>query len=176
MRILVAVDASDQAERVVAAAGGILRGIQDPQIRLLTVVDDADIHESTATTLPQGTPTPLGSWSGSSYNIPTQSSPHLMEDRSQALTRIHGELEARDASLASHHLPGLSVESHVVSGSKPAQAILEAAKDFGAELIVMGTRGRRGISRILMGSTAEGIVRESPVPVVVIGDAVKTGT
>jgi nucleotide-binding universal stress UspA family protein len=174
MRILVAVDASDQAERVIASAGALLRGIQDPQIRLLTVVDDADIHESTATTLPQGTPTPLGSWSGSSYQIPTPSSPRFMEDRSQALARIHGELEARDASLAGHHLPGLNVESRVVSGAKPAAAILEAAKDMGADLIVMGTRGRRGISRILMGSTAETIVREAPVPVVVIGDAVRT--
>lgn len=174
MRILVAVDASDQAERVVAAAAALLRGITDPQIQLLTVVDDADIHESTATTLPQGTPTPMGSWSGSSYQIPTPSSPRLMEDRSQALTRIHGELQARDASLASHHLPGLPVESRVVSGGKTAAAILDAAKDMGAELIIMGTRGRRGISRILMGSTAEALVRESPVPVVVIGDTVKT--
>ncbi|MEZ4552493.1 MAG: universal stress protein [Dehalococcoidia bacterium] len=173
MHILVAVDASDQAERVVAAAAALLRSIQDPQIRLLTVVDDADIHESTASTLPQGTPTPLGSWSGSSYNIPTPTSPQLMEDRSQALARVHGELEARDAALASHHLPGLTIESRVVSGAKPPTAILEAAKDFGAELIVMGTRGRRGITRILMGSTAEAIVRESPVPVVVIGDAVR---
>ncbi|HRC63362.1 MAG: universal stress protein [Dehalococcoidia bacterium] len=176
MRILVAVDASEQAERVVAAAAGLLRNVKDPEIRLLTVVDDADIHESTATTLPQGTPTPLGSWSGSSYNIPTPSSPHLMEDRSQALTRIHGELQSRDATLAAHHLPGQTIESRVVSGSKPAPAILEAAKEFDAELIVMGTRGRRGISRILMGSTAEAIVRESPIPVVVIGDAVKAAS
>lgn len=175
MRVLIAVDASDQAERVVAAAAGLLRAIQNPQVRVLTVVDDDDIHESTATTLPQGTPTPLGSSSGSSYQIPTPSAPRLMEDRSQALTRIHDELKARDASFGSHHLAGLSVESHVVSGAKPAPAILEAAKEFDAELIVVGTRGRRGISRILMGSTAEAIVRESPVPVVVIGDAAGTG-
>lgn len=173
MRILVAVDASEQAERVVAAAAALLRNLQDPQIRLLTVVDDADIHESTATTLPQGTTTPLGSWSGSSYQIPTPSSPRLTEDRSQALTRIHGELEARDASLASHHLSGLPVESRVVSGGKPAAAIIEGAQDYGADLIVMGTRGRRGISRILMGSTAEAIVRDSPIPVVVVGDGVR---
>lgn len=175
MRILVAIDASAQAERVVSAAAGLMLGVHDPHIRLLTVVDDADIHESTASTGPQGTTTPLGSSSGSSFQIAAPT-PRFTEDRSQALARVHGELEARDAKLAGQYLPGVVVESRVVSGAKPTTAILESAKDYGADLIVMGTRGRRGISRILMGSTAEGIVRESPVPVVVIGDAVKAAS
>ena len=173
MRTLVAIDPGAQAEHVVAAAAPSLRQMHDPHICLVTVVDDSDIHESTTSTSPQGTTTPLGSSSGSSYRIPQQSSPRFAEDRGQALARVHGELEARNRSLATQHLEGLDVECRVVSGATAAAAILESAADFRAELIVVGTRGRRGLSRMLMGSTAEGLIRESLVPVVVVGDAVR---
>lgn len=46
-----------------------------------------------------------------------------------------------------------------------AQAIVEEAKEFGADLIVMGTHGRRGVSRLLLGSDAATVVGTSPVPV-----------
>jgi nucleotide-binding universal stress UspA family protein len=39
------------------------------------------------------------------------------------------------------------------------------AKEWPAELIVIGTHGRRGIGRVLMGSDAEQVVRHAPVPV-----------
>ena len=47
----------------------------------------------------------------------------------------------------------------------PWSEILEAARTCGADLIVMGTHGRRGISRVFLGSVAEKIVRLSPAPV-----------
>ena len=50
----------------------------------------------------------------------------------------------------------------------PRTCILDAAKDKGAGLIVMGTHGRHGISRFLFGSTAEAIVRTSPIPVLTV--------
>lgn len=46
--------------------------------------------------------------------------------------------------------------------------ILHTAEELGADLIVMGTHGRRGISRALLGSVAEMIVRASPVPVLTV--------
>ncbi len=58
-------------------------------------------------------------------------------------------------------------EAAVVAG-EPWLAILEAVKKQGADLIVMGTHGRRGISRVLLGSVAEKVVRLSPVPVLTI--------
>jgi nucleotide-binding universal stress UspA family protein len=44
----------------------------------------------------------------------------------------------------------------------------QAAKEVGADLIVMGTHGRRGVSRALLGSIAESVVRSAPCPVLTI--------
>ena len=53
-------------------------------------------------------------------------------------------------------------------GMRICDAILQEAKDFKAELIVMGTHGRRGLQRIALGSDAELVLRESPVPVLLV--------
>jgi nucleotide-binding universal stress UspA family protein len=49
---------------------------------------------------------------------------------------------------------------------QPAQTIVEYAEEF--DQIVMGSHGRSGVSRILLGSVAETVVRRSPVPVTVV--------
>jgi nucleotide-binding universal stress UspA family protein len=46
--------------------------------------------------------------------------------------------------------------------------ILKAAEEVHADLIVMGTHGRRGVSRALLGSVAENVVRTAPCPVLAI--------
>lgn len=46
--------------------------------------------------------------------------------------------------------------------------ILQEARDCGAELIVMGTHGRRGLRRLALGSDAEMVLRDSPVPVLLL--------
>lgn len=53
-------------------------------------------------------------------------------------------------------------------GKRAAQAITEHAKEWPADLIVMGTHGRRGITRLLMGSDAELVLRASAVPVMLV--------
>ena len=50
----------------------------------------------------------------------------------------------------------------------PADAILQEAKSAGCDLIVIGTHGRRGFRRALLGSDAESVLRESPVPVLLV--------
>ncbi|HTR50780.1 MAG TPA: universal stress protein [Kofleriaceae bacterium] len=50
----------------------------------------------------------------------------------------------------------------------PRDTILQVAAEIGADLIVMGTHGRRGLTRALVGSVAEAIVRTSPVPVLTL--------
>lgn len=50
----------------------------------------------------------------------------------------------------------------------PAQEIAQTAADLDADLVVVGTHGRRGISRLLLGSVAEAVVRLAPCPVFVV--------
>ncbi len=63
--------------------------------------------------------------------------------------------------------PGVDVETHVLEGN-PALEITRFAKDHGVDLIVVGTLGKSGIDRILLGSVAEKVVRIAPCPVLVI--------
>lgn len=49
-----------------------------------------------------------------------------------------------------------------------SDVILNEAKKWRADLVVMGTHGRRGVNRILLGSDVERIVREEPVPVLLV--------
>jgi nucleotide-binding universal stress UspA family protein len=49
-----------------------------------------------------------------------------------------------------------------------AEGILAAAADEQADLIVMGTHGRGGLSRLLMGSVAEHVLRKAPCPVLTV--------
>ncbi len=48
--------------------------------------------------------------------------------------------------------------------------IIDVAREISADLIVMGTHGRRGVRRALIGSIAEGVVRSAPCPVLTIRD------
>jgi len=50
----------------------------------------------------------------------------------------------------------------------PAHRIVEVAQREGADLIVMGSHGRSGFARLMMGSVAEAVTRKSPVPVTVV--------
>jgi nucleotide-binding universal stress UspA family protein len=50
----------------------------------------------------------------------------------------------------------------------PAEEIVKYAKEAGIDLIVMGTHGRRGLDRILLGSVAEEVVRTADVPVMTV--------
>jgi nucleotide-binding universal stress UspA family protein len=63
--------------------------------------------------------------------------------------------------------PGIHVEHRLVQG-EPVPEILEVAGQTKADLIVMGTHGRTGLSRLLMGSVAEQVVRNAPCPVLIV--------
>jgi nucleotide-binding universal stress UspA family protein len=57
---------------------------------------------------------------------------------------------------------------HVLLEGDPANEIVRYACDAGMDLIVMGTHGRTGLERLLMGSVAEKVMRESPCSVMVV--------
>ncbi len=62
---------------------------------------------------------------------------------------------------------GAVVDVHVLTG-KPAQTLVDMAVRGGFNLIVMCTRGKTGLKRLLMGSVAEEVLRISPVPVLIV--------
>jgi nucleotide-binding universal stress UspA family protein len=57
--------------------------------------------------------------------------------------------------------------THRLTMGDPAGEIVRIAADEHAEMIVLGTHGRTGMTRLLMGSVAEAIVRRAPCPVLV---------
>jgi nucleotide-binding universal stress UspA family protein len=57
-----------------------------------------------------------------------------------------------------------------------AEAILQAADDLGADLIVMGTHGRSGLGRAVLGSVTETVVRSATVPVLTVRATAKKTT
>jgi nucleotide-binding universal stress UspA family protein len=61
----------------------------------------------------------------------------------------------------------IAIESHVEDGL-PADVIRRTASRTGADLIVLGTHGHSGISRVMLGSVTEHVLRESKIPVLVV--------
>jgi nucleotide-binding universal stress UspA family protein len=86
------------------------------------------------------------------------------------------EVEARlvawlEQRLAGVRARGLTTPARVVSHVRwevPGEEIAQLAADLEADLVVVGTHGRRGLSRALMGSVAESTVRLAPCPVLVV--------
>ena len=56
-------------------------------------------------------------------------------------------------------------ESVILAHGNPAEELLAEARSWGADLIVVGTHGRRGVDHVLFGSVAERVVRDATVPV-----------
>jgi nucleotide-binding universal stress UspA family protein len=76
--------------------------------------------------------------------------------------------ESLDAALSKLREKYPRAEGLLGSGT-PSQQILALARERKADLVVLGTHGRRGLSHAFFGSVAEKVVRLSPVPVLTIG-------
>jgi nucleotide-binding universal stress UspA family protein len=76
------------------------------------------------------------------------------------------DVQARLAHLHADD-PHVKTEHRVLQGD-PADQILKVAKDCGADVIVMGTHGSTGLTRLLMGSVAETVMRKAPCPVLTV--------
>jgi nucleotide-binding universal stress UspA family protein len=66
-----------------------------------------------------------------------------------------------------HSLGGAVAQAHLMEGRAP-QEIVSLAEDLGIGLIVMGSRGRGGFSRTLMGSVSDAVMRHAHCPVLVV--------
>jgi nucleotide-binding universal stress UspA family protein len=75
--------------------------------------------------------------------------------------------EALAAAVARAQRAGVRAESMLKEGD-PVRTVLNVAHTYAADLIVMGSHGRRGLQRLLLGSTTEGVLREAGIPVLVM--------
>jgi nucleotide-binding universal stress UspA family protein len=66
----------------------------------------------------------------------------------------------------------IRVEKVLVEGAEPAAEILQAAQDRSIDLLVIGTRGHKGLARLVLGSTAEELIHRARCPILAIGPAV----
>jgi len=83
-------------------------------------------------------------------------SPQIVKDRDELRQKLE-ELRA----------PGVRVEHRVLEGDAVTE-ILRTAREYSAELIVMGTHGWTGFSRLLLGSVAESVLRRATCPVLTV--------
>jgi nucleotide-binding universal stress UspA family protein len=91
----------------------------------------------------------------------------------QTLDRLHQKAGKDLLADAARRMPkNLSVQT-VLSDGVPAEEIVTVARDCSADLIVLGTHARGKIARFLLGSTAEGVIRHAPCPVISVGQEPK---
>ncbi len=90
-------------------------------------------------------------------------------DTKELLGKLFEIANSRLASLVKRHEGGpVTLEEFTARGVSAADLILEHAEEHDVDLIVMGTHGRRGASRLLMGSVAAEVVRSSHAPVITL--------
>jgi nucleotide-binding universal stress UspA family protein len=141
MHLLIASDGSEVSIR--AAQRGLELLGRPGRITLLSVVSHLPLMETAGV-------------DGMTYSPQTDQAVWEAE-----LERANEELTATAAALH-----GRPVETRVEIGDA-ATTICDVAGELGVDVIVVGSRGRTGLSRLLLGSTAEHVVRHAPCPVLV---------
>jgi nucleotide-binding universal stress UspA family protein len=144
--ILVPVDGSESSELALTEAIRLAQGLGGSTLHLLHIVDEFAIATMNSTRL----------------------TPSYYSDLLSAL-RAAGR-RVLDSAAAKVRDGGLNPTASCIEtfGRTVAEVIVDKAKELPAELIVMGTHGRRGLRRLVMGSDAEGVLRSTPVPVLMV--------
>ena len=91
------------------------------------------------------------------YLVNQQYLADLLKQASSQLVGLRGRAERR----------GIAVTTRVATGI-PSEEVIAAAKAEDSDLIVVGTRGRTGLAHVLLGSTAERVIRGGPCPVLAV--------
>jgi nucleotide-binding universal stress UspA family protein len=101
---------------------------------------------------------------GGEFGMPTPAIDYeaWMQGGREAAARILGQ--AREAA----ERVGVAAETVHVEGRRPAEAIVETARERDCNLIVMASHGRRGLGRLFLGSQTIETLTHSPVPVLVV--------
>jgi nucleotide-binding universal stress UspA family protein len=169
MRVLIAVDESEQAKTVVdALTPWLVRA--SVEVELVSVVDMSQVRAAMRGGEPAFEPTP---YTGGMRAGVVPPPPRSAETHGQALERARTERAEGLMALASS-MEGVEPEVHVLAGDDTAEAITMYASEIGVDLIAVGTHGRSGLSRALMGSVAEQVVRRADRPVIVVRAGMQT--
>ena len=144
-RILVPVDGSRTSDSGLKTAIRMARD-EKAALMLLHVVDESVLALS-------------GEYSGAAYMD------RLMADMREGGRKI---IAAASAAAKKQGVTAKTVLIESVGPGRVADIIVQQARKLRADAIVIGTHGRRGISRMVMGSDAEEVVRNSRVPVVLV--------
>jgi nucleotide-binding universal stress UspA family protein len=140
MRILLAYDGSNSAMQAADLVGAVTWPT-DTTVRVVTVIEPTMVA--------------LTTWDAVGPDYP--------EADDQITEYYKGELAGSVRRLASS---GRSVESAVLRG-RPATVIVDEARAFGADLVVIGSRGRGTITSLVLGSVSAEVVDHAPCPVLV---------
>jgi nucleotide-binding universal stress UspA family protein len=98
-------------------------------------------------------------------DVPAQTGGHASEPAdSDDVAEVASELADAERLVAEH-----GVEAELSRGfGKPAEAIVDEASRIGADLIIVGTRGRGSVSSVLLGSVSTRVVQHAPCDVLVV--------
>ncbi len=149
-RILIPVDGSGTSDLAVQEAIKIAQDQQQTQLRFVHVVEEARVF-----------------WYGEGYFDITSLQAALREAGKNILGKA--ETLAQQAGITSQ------TKLLEADGARTARVIVEEAESWPADVIVMGTHGRRGFDHLIFGSVAEGVVRIVPIPILLIRGAKKAG-
>jgi nucleotide-binding universal stress UspA family protein len=137
--------ATDGSELSIEALRAGLAIVDHDDVLLVTVVDHGD------PTLVSGTGMAGGVMSEGEFDA-------LERER---LTEAEEQLRSAAESL------GITASDSLVARGEPARALCDLAAERGARAIVLGSRGRGGVKRALLGSVSDHVVRNAPCPVVI---------
>ncbi len=103
------------------------------------------------------------------HDVDPGNAAHRLPNMEELYRALEEQAEAQmKAAMDQHGGPGFTVQRAQLRGISAAGGILEYSAANDVDLIVMGTHGRRGLRRLLLGSVAEEIVRLAPCPVLTV--------
>lgn len=109
---------------------------------------------------------------GAKATVITVTEPYPVQAAATLASWTDAQRKQADAALeraeAKASAAGVPLELMQVVSAWPGEAIVDAAAGAGADLIVMASHGRRGVSRILLGSQTAEVVHHSKIPVLVV--------
>lgn len=167
MKVLVPVDGKELLPAIVPAVRRVLGADPDAEIHLLRVLDPRKVRGRTDQPVDVTGP----SLAGTTGPVVAPPLPRLVESRGEAMERVHATTHQWLGDVLGKELPGVEGYSRVEWSRRPAAKILAVAAEIDADVILMATHGRAGVSLLIEGSVTEEVIRESTRPVLVVGPA-----